>query len=302
MVAQIRCRGLARIDLAVLLTVLTVVLLVGVAWIAKMRSHACRMGCAANLANLGKAILLYPGDYGGELPQAGGPSSQWTGRVADWTAGNRRDAYGLSQDGSGGRVSVSASLYLLVKYAERPTRTFLCQEPKWGRRERGVTEFRADTYPVAKKGAELIDFWDFGPDPTRHVSYAYQMPYGPHKLNIRLGPRLVLAADRNPWMDSPGAKAGTFSKFEPDLPPYKGTTAQARYGNTIRHPGKGQNVLFLDCHVEFKDRSFCGLDNDNIYTSWHGQDKARGVPPKLGVGPADPNDSLLVNDPIQSSR
>ncbi len=61
-------------------------------------------------------------------------------------------------------------------------------------------------------------------------------------------------------------------------------------------------MLFLDSHVDFKGRPFCGLDQDNIYTSWDGQDKIRGVPPKLGSAPADPLDSLLVNDPVQASR
>jgi len=39
------------------------------------------------------------------------------------------------------------------------------------------------------------------------------------------------------------------------------------------------------------------VDDDNIYTFWRGQDKVRGRPPILGSHPADPNDSLLVNDP-----
>jgi len=39
------------------------------------------------------------------------------------------------------------------------------------------------------------------------------------------------------------------------------------------------------------------LDDDNIYTFWDEQDKTRGTPPVLGSQPADPTDSLLVNDP-----
>lgn len=302
MTRQSQRPGLTLTELVVILAVLTLAFIVGVTWIARMRTHSWRMSCAANLSAIGKHMLMYTGDYDDPVPVAGGPSSQWTGHVADWTATNRRQAYGLSPDGAGGQVSISASLYLLVKYPGLPTKTLVCGERKWGTQERGVTEFRVDSYPVARKNAELIDFWDFGPEPTRHVSYAYQMPYGPHKLQLAAVPRLVLAADRNPWMDSPGAKARVFSKFAPDIPPYGGTSEQARRGNTLGHEGKGQNVLFLDCHVEFKDRPFCSLDNDNIYTSWRGKDKAHGAPPKLGAVPADPSDSLLVNDPAQASR
>jgi len=68
-------------------------------------------------------------------------------------------------------------------------------------------------------------------------------------------------------------------------------------GNTFGHQAEGQNVLFLDNHVNFEKNSFCGINDDNIYTSWDGQDIRRGVPPKLGSQPADRLDSLLVNDP-----
>ena len=54
---------------------------------------------------------------------------------------------------------------------------------------------------------------------------------------------------------------------------------------------------FLDAHAVFEKRSYCGFENDNIYTSWDGADKTRGQPPKFGSQPAGARDSLLVNDP-----
>jgi prepilin-type processing-associated H-X9-DG protein len=70
-----------------------------------------------------------------------------------------------------------------------------------------------------------------------------------------------------------------------------------RASNAIAHKYDGQNVLFLDGHVYFERNSFCGVNEDNIYTSWDGLDIRRGVPPKLGSQPADRLDSLLVSDP-----
>jgi prepilin-type processing-associated H-X9-DG protein len=262
---------------------------------------AYRMVCGINLSRIGKAMLIYANDYEDELPRAGGPSSQWTGRVADWTAPTRQQTFALSADGSGGHVSVSASLYLLVKYAEVTPKSFLCGAGSRKTREKGVSEFKRGMYRVANPKAELIDFWDFGPDPTKHCNYAYHMVYGPSKLTIAAPAGFAVAADRNPWMDSPSTKAGDFWEYLPDIAPYNGTSDQARRGNSPRHEGEGQNVLFLDGHVDFEKRSFCGLNNDNIYTSWNGE-RARGTPPKLGSVPADPNDSLLVNDPVQPSK
>jgi prepilin-type processing-associated H-X9-DG protein len=154
-------------------------------------------------------------------------------------------------------------------------------------------------YRVPDKKADLIDFWDFGPNPPIHCNYAYQMVYGSHKLTTSGEPGLAIAADRNPWMDSPSAKAGDFSQFRPDVPPFGGTAVQGRKGNTPRHLGDGQNVLFLDSHVEFAKRAFCGVDDDNIYTISTSQTAGDplGTPPKLGSQPANGRDSLLVNDP-----
>jgi hypothetical protein len=264
-------------------------------------THPTSMTCGTNLSGIGKAMLIYANDYEDELPRAGGLSSQWTGRVVDWTAPNRHGVYGLSPNGAGGHVSVSASLYLLVKYAEVSPKSFLCGAGSRKTREKGVTEFKAGLYQVADPKAELIDFWDFGPNPPKHLSYAYHMVYGLSSLKVSSPSGFAIAGDRNPWMDSPSAKARDFSGYLPDVPPYNGTSEQAKRGNSVRHHGEGQSVLFLDTHVDFEKRPFCGLDEDNIYTSWNAE-KARGTPPKLGSAPADPRDSLLVNDPVLSSR
>jgi prepilin-type processing-associated H-X9-DG protein len=120
------------------------------------------------------------------------------------------------------------------------------------------------------------------------------MPYGPYKLTTSCKGGAPVAADRNPWMDGPRWKANNFADFQPN-----GSAEQQRAGNTPAHWLDGQNVLFLDSHVEFMKRSFCGLDNDNIYTisgNKTGGDRL-GTPPTLGSQPANPKDSLLVNDP-----
>ena len=263
---------------------------------------AYRMTCGTNLSGIGKAMLIYANDYGDELPRAGGSSSQWTGRVADWAAPTRQDACGVLPDGTGGHVSISASLYLLVRYSEVSPKSFLCEGTNRKSPEKGVTEFKAGLYRTANPKAELIDFWDFGPDPTKHCSHAYQMVYGASRLTIAAPAGFAVMADRSPWMNSPSAKARDFSAFRPEIPPFNGTSEQAKNGNTFRHEAEGQNVLFLDCHVDFEKRPYCGLDEDNIYTSWDGQDRTRGVPPKLGSVPADARDSLLVNDPVDGSK
>jgi hypothetical protein len=256
-------------------------------WVAvgiRTRSVAFRMVCGTNLSGIGKATLIYANDYEDELPKAGGKSSVWAATIPDWQATNRFNAYNIRPDGSGGYGSISSSLYLLVKYAEVQPKNFICTG------DTGIKEFKPGSYKAGDR--ELIDLWDFGPEPHKHYSYSYHVPYGGYALTTEFDPGLAVAADRNPWMDSPFQKARDFQAFDPN-----GSKEAVKAGNAITHNADAQNVLFIDCHVGQEKHSFCGLNDDNIYTYWNGKDIRRGTPPRLGSKPADRADSLLVNDP-----
>ena len=268
--------------------------LVGIMWpvLHRPRMTAFRMVCGSNLSGIGKAMLIYSNDYDDKLPRAGGKESVWAAKINNWQANNRFDAFNLNPDGSGGQASISSSFYLLVKYAEVTPKSFICKagEPK-------ATEFKLSEETLLQPAFELIDAWDFGPNPPKHCSYAYHIPYGPYSLTTSGEPGMAVAADRNPWIPSPFIKAQKdFGKFDPN-----GTPERQKYGNCVPHEGDGQNVLFLDCSVRFEKRSYCAIDDDNIYTFWAGPspnwDKRKGIPPQIGSQPKDRLDSLLVNDP-----
>lgn len=268
---------------AVLIPVFAGLLLVLIFSYAPRRSTAYRMVCGTNLSGIGKAMSMYSNDYDNEFPRAGGKSSVWSNRIPGWQADSLFVTYGLNADGTGGRATISSSLYLLVKYEEVEPKRFVCNK------DSGTTEFKPARYGAPNK--ELIDLWDFGPEPTKHCSYSYHMPYGPYALTTSCEPGLAVAADRNPWIKSPFAKAQNFSKFDPN-----GTNKQIRNGNTIAHQVAGQNVLFMDSHVSFQRDSFCGINDDNIYTYWDGPDIRRGAITNLKSQPAGRLDSMLVND------
>lgn len=258
----------------------------------RTRSVAFRMTCGTNLSGIGKEMLIYANDYEDELPRAGGPTTKW-GYTPNWQADNRQAAFNLERDGSGGQASISSSFYLLVKYAELAPERLVCTN------DSGTTPFKPGWFRT--RGKKLVDFWDFGPEPWKHCSYSYHIPYGLYALNSSCEPGMAVAADRNPWIDSPAAKAKTpFSKFKPDMPPWNGTKEQANYGNAIAHKGDGQEVLFMDAHVDFEKRSYCGIKDDNIYTflpSGDGHPEIGEPPVPFVSQPGSKEDSLLVHDP-----
>jgi hypothetical protein len=204
--------------------------------------------------------------------------------IPSWLAPNRFTAYGLAADGSGGTGTVASCFYLLVKYAEVTPKSFICKG------DSGTTEFKP-----ADEGAgdrELIDLWDFGPEPRKHCSYSYHLPFGLYALTTASEPGLAVAADRNPWIESPAGDAKQF----PGLYSPTGGREAVKGGNALQHQEDGQNVLFLDNHVSFEKQAFCGINDDNIYTFWNGGDIRLGSPPVLGSEPKDRTDSLLVHD------
>lgn len=288
--------GLTRADSLAVLVLGVFLLAVAGPLASRPRAQARRVVCRANLGQIGKAMLIYAGDYNGALPRAGGPSSRWEAVV--WNAADRYAAHDLLPNGEGGKATISSCLYLLVKYMEMPPKLFVCPG------DLKTTPFKlADESANIPTDFELIDAWDFGLDPGDNCSYTYHIPFGQYALKTSRDPNLPVAADRNPWIKSPASDPDTdrWARFVPDVPPYGGKVEYARRGNAISHEDDGQNVLFLDGRVAFESRAFCGLDNDNIYTrsiiSGEGDPKGETPVPIPALQPASERDSLLVHDP-----
>jgi hypothetical protein len=254
--------------------------------LARVRQTAFQMVCGTNLSGIGKAMLLYASDFDDEFPRAGGKTTRWSGKIADWQAPDRFAAYGMTPDGSGGTATITSSFYLLVKYAEVTPKSFVCKG------DNGVTEFNPVEEGIVN--TDITSFWDFGPNPQQHCSYSLHMPYGQYTLTTSSEPGLAVAADRNPWEASPSRMARDFASS--GFNPYGGTKA-IKAGNSPSHQGDGQNVLFLDLHVAFEKTPTCGINNDNIYTFQDGADVRIGSPPIPYISQLQTNtDSLLVND------
>jgi prepilin-type N-terminal cleavage/methylation domain-containing protein len=295
-------QGFTLVELLVVIAIIALLMGILMPALARVRQLAFRLTCGTNLSGIGKAMLIYANDYEDELPRAGGRNSEWGLLGTKWSAADRFTAYGVTPGtGEGGTASVSSCFYLLVKYAEVTPKSFICKG------DTGTGEFTLAEEDVPNSDFEMIDAWDFGATPADNCSYSYHLPFGQYALTTSSEPGLAVAADRNPWIDSPAADASTeFGNFLPDISPYNGTSEQALSGNAISHQGDGQNVLFLDSHVSFEKRSFCSLEDDNIFTRSAITNKgdAQGTLVTAGSGATAANrkDSLLVHDPDSIGR
>jgi prepilin-type N-terminal cleavage/methylation domain-containing protein len=291
-----RKKGFTLVELLVVIAIIALLMGILMPALARVRQIAFRMVCGTNLSGIGKAMLIYSNDYDDEFPRAGGRASTWNSQLGGgpqgWMADNRFAAYGLGNDGSGGSATISSSFYLLVKYAEVTPKSFVCKG------DSGTNEFKPVDYDAG--GYDLIDLWDFGPgDPdsgNEHCSYSYHMPYALYALTTSSEPGMAVAADRNPWMQSPAAEGkpqDVLASYNPE-----GGKEYTNLGNAIAHQEDGQNVLFMDIHVAFEKVPFCGINEDNVYT-WDdlsGEPRRGGYPLANQSEPAHRTDSLLVND------
>jgi len=110
-------KRLTRWDVLVVAAICLALVLLEPMLAARAPKGAERRLCAANLAQIGKAMFAYAGDYGGALPRAGGPTTAW-GPTHNWVAPNRNAAFDLDATGNGGRASISSSFYVTSGPAE----------------------------------------------------------------------------------------------------------------------------------------------------------------------------------------
>jgi hypothetical protein len=201
MASQRNHRGFTQLDALAVGAVCLVLVLLAPVLPAEPRAQSARVVCAANLSQIGKTMFVYANDHDAALPRVGGPSTRW-GAVANWAALNRQMAYGLAADGTGGKATISASLFLLVKYYQAPTRLFVCPSDK------GTSEFKLQDVVPLVPSMTLADAWDFGPMFTSYksCSFAYHIPFGPYALTTARDPNLAVAADRKPWLKSPASE------------------------------------------------------------------------------------------------
>jgi prepilin-type N-terminal cleavage/methylation domain-containing protein len=256
-------KGFTLIELLVVIAIIALLMSILMPALARVKELANRVVCGTNCSGIVKSMMVYANDdESGRMPRAGYSGGGW-GAPGDmaWSADVTTTPPGdpFPKD----TATITASLYLLVKYDFTTPRQFMCKS------DVGTEEFK-EAPPEA--------FWDFGGNPGKACSYSYHMPYSCDTSTLGLGltsatePSMAVVADRNPYGDD------TYG------------------GNCIAHQGDGQNVAFLDTHVKFHPTPAVALNDDNIYTYQDGPDIGAGAIPEVGDGPDNREDSLLVSE------
>lgn len=311
-------KGFTLIELLVVIAIIAMLMAILMPALGRVKRLAQRIVCASNLRGLGQACLIYSQENDEEFPEAGGPGDDVWVQV-----GNQYDCWDLDNPVWTDRqnMTISMSQYLLVRYADVSPKVFVCSSS-------GEKEFEGlDSVgkPPEQGAEEIIEMWDFGDEPTLHVSYSYQHPYFPNAatfskitLNGMSASGMAIMADKNPWCDDGNATEWkeTTELLGNDVEDHTTICSLISIGsnpwdsvpkeglevaNSFSHLREGQNVVYMDGHTSFERRSDVGVESDNIYTKNSAAsgatpteiDKRAGWP---SVKTYFSEDNILVND------
>ena len=172
---------------------------------------------------------------------------------------------------------VTAGLFLLIRTQGIGSDLFVCPSA-----EDTPDDFAGQ--PVSNRS----NFTDYLP---KNLSYSYSNPYPTlaadkrgYRMSLKtLNPDYAVAADMSPGITLP---VDNVRQTDPEAP-----RATIRQANSNNHRKDGQNVLYSDGRVEFRDTPFCGVSTDNIYMP-----QGPAVHPETFAPNSDGTDSVLIPD------
>ncbi len=316
-----RRRGDASIpDFLWILFLLLLLLSIVLPSLARSRELARRAVCSSHLRGVGMGVHIYANDNlewfpqhyyettykFGTQPLPTRPPEQgvrWVGTMGsnDFLTVTQR----TSPTTSPTRSHPSRSLFLLVISGSCTPKQFTC--PSTADREDSLRNREGTYFVPSQPGVNRFDFLGYD-----RLSYGYQLPYGPKATpRVGLDPRMVLVADKGPYYTADGAglpgsdtlrdqRSGTNPPEQwRGLDSLELPNQQWRPYNSRNHAQEGQNVTFIDGHVEFTKTPLVGVHRDNVYTLQSDTESAGiliGMVPGAdqALGPFTNTDSFIV--------
>jgi len=291
-------RGITATELLAVLGGCGCLIAVTMTAVVGAKDAADRTACAANLARLGQALLLYSAEHDDLLPDCGAASTLGGNVPADgFHFPSRASAPGTCAWPAVRAVGNQANLWLLVREGYAEPGLFICpataDRPSLnGASDSAIMGFLAMD-PATGRPVSAEDRF-LKRVAAGRCSYSYQNQFahpdtdvaicgsGPETTRRCLSPQtLAILADRNPYTRTDLVRQPVVSPIEqPEA-------------NSLNHNGTGQNVLYLSGSVEWHTTPRCGATRadglpDNIY--W----PDAGLPDDPLNIPRAPADSFLA--------
>jgi prepilin-type processing-associated H-X9-DG protein len=280
-------RACSFVDLMVVLALVPMLALAVLSCADKRRDTNARVRCASNLRQIGQAILLYANENKGALPRT--IASTGPAVTPVWGSG----AASTQPFGELGPApnDVTAALFLLMRTQDIGSEVFTCPSSaaeKWD-------------FGGGANTAMNWSNWNGHEGVRKHLSYSYVNLY-PDDAAARTGFDALVAFDRTRGFGAsadfalasdknPGVGRGAVNVLTVTT---TSSAADMKHANSLNHDGDGQNVLYIDGHVEFQQNPFVGVRRDNIFTRRASSTGFASAPGALAQPPYDADDSVLL--------
>jgi len=270
-----RTKAFTLIELLVVVAIIALLISILLPSLARARELSKRTVCSANLRGVGQACKIYASEN-----EEFWPTVETTSEEVSYTETIGVDRSSVS-NATSSTMSTTRNFWMLIRQGDITVKLMKCPSS-----------------PSSMDDTENLNlYYDF--KGSGYVSYGYQIPY-PKPDYCRpsedMDPRMVLAADHGPWTMSSGLSPEVpQAVMKPDGSVFGSGTLISTLTrddiqalNSANHGGigngEGQNCLFQDGHVEFIQKPFTGVDDDNIFTNMDIGGKAGMT---VGRGPAE---------------
>ena len=272
-----RNRGFTLVELLVVVGIISVLVSVLLPALSNVREGANRVKCSSNLHQIAMACIMYANDNHGHFPRTYYQPGDGLANSCQGGLGNSPVSEPFSIANPSGPVGTDndgASLYLLLRSGALTPEVFHCP---------------SNLFALALQPGSIDQYSNF-PSPMRaynSYSYAAQFPTtaaveGGWHYDLTTTDDYPIASDMNPGSGGTlanGSKAGQ----DASSVAYTDPPSLMQRANSNNHKCVGQNVAYVDGHVEWCTSPFCGPVQpdlpfrDNIFCSNVGTDPVTGI-------------------------